>query len=130
MSTQTAARKADSSPMGDEQRGAAIKRRRLALGIDGYRQFAEATGRDRETLTRAEQGNASKSTYDWIEAWLDRIETETGMNDPSPADPIRVEMHGVYGIQEVIVTGPVDHPDELAEAVGKILDRIRQGDRP
>lgn len=128
MYTPTRADRAHLPTMSDEKRGEQIKQRRLALGIDGYREFAEATGRDRDTLSRAEQGLASKTTLDWLEAWLSRQETENGMTDPAPAEPLKIEMHGVYGVSEIIVTGPVDRPDELAEAVGKLLDRLKQRD--
>lgn len=129
MSTRTQTDGAHFRPVDNESRGREIKRRRLALGIDGFRDFAEATGRDKGTLARAEEGTASTSTLDWLEAWLDRQETESGMNDPVPAvGPIKLTLHGVYGVEEIVVEGPVDHPDELAEAVGKILDRLKQRD--
>lgn len=115
--------------MSNESRGEDIKRRRLALGIDGYREFAEATGRDRETLSRAERGEASATTLDWLEAWLTREETENGMGDqPAPSEPLRAELHDVYGVGQIIVTGPVDRPDELAEAIGRIVERLQRRD--
>lgn len=120
-------------PVDNESRGEAIKRRRLALGIDSYRRFAEATGRDRGTLTAAEEGSPSTTTatLDWLEAWLTRAEAEAGLGEPSaaaPSGPIKLTLHGVYGVDEIIVEGPVDRPDELAEAVGKILDRMKARD--
>jgi len=105
-------------------RGEDIKRRRFALGIDSIHKLHKATGIDRETLSRAEAGNASDATYDRLEAWLDRVEEEDG-GAPDSAGPIKLTFHDVYGIGEIIVEGPVDHPDELTEAVGKILERIR-----
>jgi transcriptional regulator with XRE-family HTH domain len=134
LANEQATRGAELPPVGDKEkelRGAAIRHRRLELGLNGYREFAEATGRDKGTLGRVERGTAAKETYESIEMWLDREEAvRDGTAVIEASEPIRVEMHGVYGIQEVIVTGPVDHPDELAEAVGLILERIRQSEKP
>lgn len=106
-------------------RGEDIQRRRLTLGIKSLREFADATGIDREALSRAEKGEASEATYSRLEVWLDRMEAEMGADEPEPAAPIKLTFHDVYGIGEIIVEGPVDRPDELTEAVGKILERIR-----
>jgi len=76
MSTQARRNRALLPPMGDESRGEAIKRRRLALGIATPSQFATAVGKDRETIARAEAGAASRSTYDTLEAWLSRQENK------------------------------------------------------
>src|SRR5690606_21699111 len=104
-------------------RGQVLKRRRLALGINSVRKFADATGIDRGALTRAEEGDGSEATYDRAEAWLARMEEETGHDQVS--EPLKVTLHDVYGIGEIIVEGPADHPDELVAAVAKLLAEIQ-----
>jgi transcriptional regulator with XRE-family HTH domain len=129
MSTQTQSRSGQSPDMSDEGRGAKIKRRRLDLGIDSLHQFHEATGLDRRTLTRAEAGTASETTLDWLEAWLTREEAvKSGAIEAQPGSrSIKVTLRDAYGVGELILEGPVD-ADELAEAVGKVLDRLRLRD--
>lgn len=116
---------ARSLPMSDETRGHSIKTRRLALGIKSVREFAEASGIDREALGKAEKGMGSAATIDRAESWLDRFEEEAGHDEATPGEPLRFTFHDVYGIGELIVEGPVDRPDELVEAVGKLLAEIR-----
>lgn len=122
--THTAARAARSLPMSDETRGHGLKTRRLALGIKSLREFADASGISREALTAAEKGQGSAGTYDRAEAWLAGMEEETGHDEPS-TEPIRFTFHDVYGIGELIVEGPVDHPDELVASITKLLAEIR-----
>lgn len=126
--------------MSDLERGESIKRRRLALGIANPNQFYlamredfVARGRkpiDRETLTKAERGTASSSKMDEIEAWLEFQEKENGMDDAPTG--IRLTFHnlrsGVVTVDDLIIDGPVDHPEQLAEAVGKILERFNNGE--
>lgn len=115
---------AGSIPMSNETRGHGIKSRRLALGIKSVREFAEASGISREALTAAERGEASAGTYERAEAWLDSFEEEAGHDEPS-VEPIRFTFHDIYGIGELIVEGPVDHPDELVASITKLLAEIR-----
>lgn len=110
--------------MSDETRGHSIKARRLALGIKSLREFAEASGISREALTAAEKGQGSSATYERAEAWLDRMDEETGMDEPS-AVPLRFTFHDIYGVGELIVEGPIDRPDELVAAAAKLLAEIR-----
>lgn len=114
--------------MSDETRGHSIKARRLALGIKSLREFADASGISREALTAAERGQGSAGTYERAEAWLTGFEEENGHDEPS-IDPIRFTFHDIhsdtYSIGELIVEGPVDHPDELVAAVAKLLAEIR-----
>lgn len=112
--------------MSDETRGEAIKRRRLAMGIKSVREFSEATGVDRGALSKAEAGQASEGTYERVESWLDRMEHETGHDEPS--GPLRFTLHDVFGVGEIIVEGPSDRPDELVQAVAKLLAEIQNRD--
>lgn len=120
---------AGSTPMSNETRGHGIKRRRLALGIKSVREFAEASGIDREALGKAERGQGSAGTYDRAESWLASKEEELGHDEP-PAEPLRFTFHDVYGIGELIVEGPVDHPDELVASITKLLSEIRGSRNP
>lgn len=106
-------------------RGVAIKRRRLALGIKSVNEFAKVTGIDRGAVTRAEAGQASANTLDRLEKWLDDIEGETGHDEPSEVEPLRITLRGVYGIEEIVAEGPVDHPDELVASVARLIDELR-----
>jgi len=115
--------------MSDETRGHTIKERRLALGIKSVREFSEASGIDREALSKAERGQGSSGTYDRAEAWLGRMEEETGHDEPS-TQPLRFTFHDVYGIGELIVEGPIDHPAELIEAAKQLLSEFRSKSGP
>lgn len=110
--------------MNDDTRGRSIKARRLALGIKSIREFAEASGISREALTAIEKGAGSEGSMERAEAWLDRMEAETGHDEPV-REPLRFTFHDVYGIGELIVEGPVEHPDELVAAVARLLADIR-----
>lgn len=110
--------------MSDEtSRGQAIKRRRLALGIDSIAQFAEATGRDRETLSRVERDEASETTVEWVEHWLERMEA-SGPPAEEEHHAVRVTLHGVYGIDEVIFDGPTS-PDEMAAYLRALMAELK-----
>jgi transcriptional regulator with XRE-family HTH domain len=126
-----AAGTAGSPAMSNEARGGGIKARRLALGIKSLREFAEATEIDRQALSNAEKGQGSSGTYDRAEAWLSRMEEETGLDEPTAPEPnlIRLTFHNVYGVGEIIAEGPGDKPDELVAAVAQLFATLReQGD--
>jgi transcriptional regulator with XRE-family HTH domain len=117
-------------------RGAAIERRRLRLGIDSIHAFADATGKDRGALTRAESGTASERTYKFLEAWLDAREHENsserddaGLDAPEPvrAAPgiVTIEMHGVFGIENVTFSGPADQADEVSRLAAEFMRNAR-----
>lgn len=112
-------------PMSRETRGAAIKQRRLDLGIKSHHDLWKLSGIDRQAISNAEKGVGSNQTLDRLEAFFRGYEEETGHDDPEPGAPLRVVMRDVYGMGEIIVEGPVDHPDELVEAVGRLLSEIR-----
>lgn len=113
--------------MSDKARGEGIKARRLALGIKSLREFAEATEIDRQALSNAEKGQGSSGTYDRAEAWLARMEEETGLDEPTPEpNLIRLTFHDVYGVGEIVAEGPGDKPDELVAAVAQLLAKLRE----
>ena len=116
-----------------DKRAKAIRARREHLGMTKAG-LAKRAGVDRGKLQRFEDGE-DQPTDRWIggiERALDLFEAETGHErgegaqvDPALAEPIRFTFHDVYGIGELIVEGPVDHPDELVAAVAKLLAEIR-----
>lgn len=126
MDTQKLLNQGTLARMGDEiARGAEIKRRREELGIANLRQFHLATGRDRDTLARVEAGTASETTMDWVEQWLDRREAG-GRVEPAAPGPVRVTLHDVYGVGEVIFDGAAS-PDEMAAYVRALMNELRRG---
>jgi hypothetical protein len=118
----------DSSDVnGDWERGRAINRRRLTLGIKSLREFVEASGVSRKAITAAEDGHGSKATYERLEAWLDRMEEEMGMDVPSePPTPVIDQMEVVIEGRDVTVTvkAPITDPDALEEMAARIMRRI------
>lgn len=110
--------------MGTETRGHAIKARRLAHGIKSVHELARKSGVSREAVTAAERGDASKETYERLEAWLDRFDEETGSD--VPADPrvftFRLEM--AAGVV-VAVSGPIDDIDKLMAPVERLMARLK-----
>jgi transcriptional regulator with XRE-family HTH domain len=122
------------TPVNGVGRGARIRARRERMSWD-KQAFAKRAGMNRETLARVEddEPNVRATTYAQAERALDALAAELGFDDdiaephePVEAAPIRLTFHDVYGIGEIIVEGPVDHPDELTEAVSKILEGIRR----
>ena len=109
-------------PMSDEARGRAIRERRVALGIKSVRQFAERTKVARAAVTAAEAGEGTDYTYQRLEAWLDQFEEETGADEPGLREPQRITIRRTSGGDvEVVVAGPIDDPQKLAETVELLL---------
>lgn len=124
-------------PVVNAQRGLQIQRRRLTLGIPSVNAFAKELRMDRQTLTRAEAGQASERTYQRLEAWLSDKEHEFGMDSPNvPAaadvqvpsdDLVEFRVGGNFGV-DVVVRGPIANLGELEQAVGRLLDKLRSED--
>jgi len=113
--------------MSDETRGHSIKARRLALGIKSLREFAERTGVDRQAVTKAESGHGSESTYERLEAWLDRFEEETG-NDVPGDDYIEFRLSGVFGVDSIVARAPVKNVAELEQSIARLVRELRDRD--
>lgn len=120
-------------PVVNDERGRAIQRRRLRLGIGSVSEFARELKLDRQTIVRAESGQASERTYMLLETWLSEREIEFGMQPepaadeaaPAAADPVvEFRVGGNFGV-DVVVAGPVSNLPELEAAVGRLLDRLR-----
>lgn len=129
-------------PMSDEARGHAIKRRRLQLGINSLREFADQTGVARQTISRAEEGDGrtTETTYARLEMFLERLESERPSSDGTTpalvsqpeeaADDNRVveyRLSGDFGV-DLIVKGPVANIAEMEASIGRLLARMRTKD--
>lgn len=113
--------------MSEETRGHAINRRRNILGIKSLREFSERTGVDRAAISRAEQGQGTRQTYERLEGWLARVEEETGHDvelDESGGsdDLVTFHMSGDFGV-EVTVKGPIS--PELEGMVTRLIRELR-----
>lgn len=129
--TGTPSNAADSQVVSNRERGEAIKRRRLTLGIGTPSEFAELTGRDRQTVKRAEEGEAADATYDMLEVWLDRQEQENDVPaQPAEGSPIEIIFQDVTtsSIGRIIVHMPSDPPEGLGAAVAHLIAEVRKGE--
>jgi len=122
----------DDEAQARREQGAGFTRRRHALGLANINQIYIAMREDgkridRSTLTKAERGDVTQDKMDEIDTWLTQQEKENGVE---PGGVIRLTFHGlrsgVVTVDDVIFEAPVDHPDELGEAVSKLLDRFEQ----
>lgn len=127
-----------------QQRGQAITRRRVALGIRSVNEFQKLTGVSRNAITGAEEGRGSENTYVRLETWLDQREEESGYE---PGEVLRVaetREAGQVGEPEVIefeVEGPSSrwrvhakaskgNADEAIDALAKLIHQLREDDEP
>lgn len=115
---------------GNLERARKIQERLDALGISD-REFQEQTKVDRKALRRAANGEKVRgSTYTAIETWLTRLESENGegveFHEEAPR-LIRITVHDVYGIGEIVAEGGT--PAEVAEAVRLVVDQFRDQER-
>lgn len=114
------------------ERGANIKQRRLRHGFKSARAFAEVTGVDRQALTKAENGEGSEQTLARLEAWLDDFEVRTSSDADDAAEAaatpqtVTIKMAGVYGIEDVTISGPVDHLSELKDLAVELMRDVRE----
>lgn len=121
------------------ERGKAIRERLDALGMS-RREFSQRKGvPDRSVVTKAIEGDDSvrASTYGKIEAALDRLWSEMGMDDPDTGAAhgsglVEFEVSGDFGVR-VVVKGPVADRAELEESVLHLIRQMRAnggGDTP
>lgn len=113
------------------ERGAAIQRRRLRMGIGSTRKFADELGMDRGAVTKAERGEASENTFLRIEAWLDDKDHEMSSDAEeavahAETQVVTIKMAGVYGIEDVTISGPVDHLAELKDLAVELMRDVRE----
>lgn len=115
---------------GDPQRAAAIQRRLDAIGITD-REFQSKTGIDRKALRRAADGESVRgTTYTAIEAELDKLEHELGIDLPpatprvSPEGLVTFSVSGNFGVS-VTVAGPVTNMAELEASVARLVEKMQ-----
>jgi transcriptional regulator with XRE-family HTH domain len=113
----------------EQERGDALRRRRLAHGIRSVREFAEESGVSRNAVTAAEEGRGSEGTYQRLEAWLDAFDHETGSDAPaqdsSAVEQMTFIVEGDFGVK-VTVSGPVSDREALEASVANIIRSIRK----
>lgn len=116
--------------MSDE--GQRVRERRERLGLD-KKSLAEQAGVNRNTLAAIESGDSfNRSSLAKIERVLSDLEREAGIDAP-PAkeeqrDLMEIRAEGVYGIQSIVVGGPVSDRDELVETIARLIERVRNGE--
>lgn len=110
-----------------------IKERREALGMD-IGDLASEAQVDRRQLGQVEAGKHEPKEAWWrrVENALDRIEHETGMDEPGTAGPerprvIRFTVEGVYGAKAIIVEAEPEDRAALEAAVDRIMRNLRSG---
>jgi transcriptional regulator with XRE-family HTH domain len=124
------------SVVDNKQRGTAIRQRRLRLGIDSVREFADAVGKDRGAVTRAEKGDprTTENTFALLEAWLDQREEEFKSErepaqderpGPAPEGVVTIAMEGVFGIESVTFSGPPEQADEVRRLAIEFMRDVR-----
>ena len=126
--------------MSDDERGAALQKRRLMAGIKSQRAMEAATKRfekdiSREAISAAEAGIASEATYQRLDAFLDFYEEHTSSERleqqaelDQDADLVTFELSGNFGVTAT-VKGPVSDLAELEGAVVRLLREMRSGDQ-
>lgn len=98
-----------------QRRGAAILRRRTALGVFSVTDFARRTGKNRDTISAAESGRASDATYAELETWLDSQEGN---------GRALVEFEALGAGWRVVLRGPIEEADSLREQVVRLIREI------
>jgi transcriptional regulator with XRE-family HTH domain len=116
---------ADLPLVDNAERGEAIRRRRMALGIRSVSELAARTGVSRSAASAAEHGGGARGTYERLEAWLSEQE-RNGLSAP-PSDgveQIEFTVEGDFGVK-VTVKGPISDRAALEDSVAKIVRSIR-----
>lgn len=110
----------------DVSRGKSIEQRRMALGLPSLVKFAEASGFNRETLSKVENGTASERMMANVEAWLDKMEAGTTVAYSSQTGAVQVKLRNVFGVgdAEVIFDGNTP-PEEMAAKMKAILEALK-----
>lgn len=118
-------------PAVTDERGEAIRRRRMALGIRSTRELAIRSGVSRSATSAAEHGEGSAGTYQRLESWLADQERAQGVGQPVAAEFEQIEfvVEGDFGVR-VTVKGPINDRGALEESVAKIIRSIRESSPP
>jgi transcriptional regulator with XRE-family HTH domain len=115
------------------ERGAEIKRRRLAYGITSIHAFHGASGVSREAITAAENGQGSPGTLERLEAWLDNYDheisserDEASTHEVRPADFVEFELTvDAIGLH-IIGKGTTANMAEVRKQVADLYREIRE----
>ena len=118
--------------------GDRVQMRRERLGAS-QGEVAEQAGVNRDTVSAVEHGKSSAKSRRLVTDALTRMEEEAGLAPigeeshplvrrvaPVEGAPqlIRIEVPGVHGAKAIVVEGPVDNPEAMAEAVDAIMRRL------
>jgi hypothetical protein len=128
--TMSSADTARSPLVTNEDRGRAIERRAAAMGIYTSRPFEEMSEKVDRKIPRAQyakaiRGEASDRMFTRIEDALTLMEQRTGHDEPSNGSgPLRLVLHNVYGIGEIIAEG--GDAEEVSEAVTRLVRKLRE----
>lgn len=121
--------RADLPAMSNE--GSQIRARRERLGM-GIKDLAAEADVSRDTLSDLESGTKDfrQATLGKVQRALDRLEVEAGLDAPpasesTPAGLVRFTVKGVYGVEALVVEGPVGDIAELEAAVDRIMRRVQ-----
>jgi hypothetical protein len=114
---------------GRRDRGAELRRRRLANGIKSVRALQQRSGVSRDAITSAEAGTASEATYQRLEAWFTRYELANADSDAALAQ-VEYEVRTDDGLR-IVVRGLLTDAEELERAVARIVRDLREAaERP
>lgn len=105
---------------------------RIGKRSDGKIPLAQVhrdAGVSRQTVYAAIKGEAEEASYDAIEAALERIDDDQSQNAEDYAvsdegEVAEVELHGVFGVERVIVRG---RPGNIEAEVRATLQALREG---
>lgn len=131
---QNDANQADLRLVTTRERGAAIRRRRMEMGITSARKFGDLVGKDERTVAKVEKGEGTEQSTALLETWLDRRERETAGDGPrdevhhAAVEAVSIKMSGIYGIDDVVISGPIDHIDDLKRLAVDLLREVRGED--
>lgn len=117
----------------EDARAAAIKERRLRLGIRSQSAAAAESTRlgrsiDRGLISDAERGTASDDTYRRLDLFYDAFEEAIGDDDGVEGGTVTVQISGNFGVSAT-VHGPVGDLEEL-QALATALIREMRSDAP
>lgn len=118
---------AESAVVDTAERGQAIRKRRMALGIRSVSELATRSGVSRSATTAAEHGDGARGTYERLEAWLAEQERAEGSSVEPSLEQIEFTVEGDFGVK-VTVRGPITDRAALQESVAEIIKSIRAGD--
>jgi len=114
----------------DNEVGRAYERRRLAHGFKSVRELAQKSGISREAITKVEAGTGTDYTRGRLDAFFDSWEEETGSDyadaQSATAGEFKIELAGVYGIEDITFSGPMDRSQEIVDRAVEFMRGVRE----